>query len=923
DGGYLLGGNSSSGSSITKTRNTFGLSDYWVVKIDSNGIKKWDSIYGGTSFESLRKIIPTSDGGYLLGGYSESNANGNKTRNSFGVDDYWIVKIDANGTKQWDSIYGGASDDMLTTIISTNDGGYLLGGISESNASGNKTRNTFGDQDYWLVKINANGTKQWDSIFGGTSIDQMFAITSTSDGGYLLGGPSFSPASGNKTRNAFGGSDYWVIKIDANGTKQWDSIYGGTTNDNMYVLNTTNDGGFLLGGGSLSGVGGNKTTGLFGIVDCWLVKIDANGIKQWDRTFGGTGADAIISLTPTNDNGYLLGAISGSDISGNKTINSFGFFDDYWVVKIDANGTKINEKVYGGTSTDEVTSMVATKDGGYLIGGYSQSGITGNKTTANFGSNDYWVVKVVPAQKITPVSVSRTVICSPDSLKVFFDKGNCGTFKTGNKFYVQLSNSVGSFASPTILDSLVSITTPNSIIAKTPSSLTEAATYKIRLVSTLPAVISDTVSNIQILTYPNISSLTESCSSGKQFSATVPASSSKQWQLNGSDIASATASSFFPILFGNYRLRTFNTGCKDTSDVYSVVPATIASTDTCTITDGLTRFICDNTTGNVMAKIVDAPGGNILGSTSAKLYIDASVQYYQSQPYLQRHYDITPTSSGAANVTLYVPQSEYNAYNTAVASNYPHLPSSPSDALNMNNLVITQYHGTSVSHLPGTYSGTTEYLQSPAVINTWNSSTNMWEINFNVTAFSGIFLHTLQNFALPVELLNFSGKYLENKSVIQLNWQTASELNCAYFEVERINENGSFEYVGTVNCNGTTNNLNSYSLDDFNYKIGNNYYRLKQVDEDGKTTYSNIILIMVDDVNSFYFQTISDKNTLTISSSDEGTASLCNANGSLIKTIQTNEKSIQTISTNQLAKGIYFIRFANEKNTKTNKIIIK
>ena len=199
----------------------------------------------------------------------------------------------------------------------------------------------------------------------------------------------------------------------------------------------------------------------------------------------------------------------------------------------------------------------------------------------------------------------------------------------------------------------------------------------------------------------------------------------------------------------------------------------------------------------------------------------------------------------------------------------------------------------------------------------------MWEVNFSVSAFSGIFLHTRANFALPVELINFSGKYFAAQSLIKLSWQTASELNCAHFEVERMKPDGTFEYVGTVDCNGTTNLLNSYTLDDPNYSIGNNYYRLKQVDVNGTIAYSKIAIVKVTATNEFYFQSFTDNELLTIFSSLSGNAALYDNNGRLLQTMQLNENTMHTSSINYLAKGVYFIRFENERNTKTNKIIKK
>ena len=299
DGGYILGGESNSGISGDKTEDSRGGSDYWVVKIDANGVKQWDKRFGGTTFDQLNSLQQTADGGYILGGWSNSGIGGDKTEDSRGVSDYWVVKIDANGVKQWDKRFGGTDYDNLISLQQTADGGYILGGGSSSGIGGDKTEDSRGSNDYWVVKIDANGVKQWDKRFGGTDEDFLLSLQQTEDGGYILGGNSNSGIGGDKTEEVLGLQDYWVVKIDANGIKQWDKRFGGTSNEGLHSLQQTADGGYILGGTSNSGIGGDKTEdswgGNGGAADCWVVKIDANGVKQWDKRFGGTGSD-ILSL---------------------------------------------------------------------------------------------------------------------------------------------------------------------------------------------------------------------------------------------------------------------------------------------------------------------------------------------------------------------------------------------------------------------------------------------------------------------------------------------------------------------------------------------------------------------------------------------------------------------------------------------------
>ena len=393
DGGYILGGYSYSGVAGNKTSPGHGDADFWLVKVDGNGIKQWDKDFGGSAEDVMTTVQPTSDGGYILGGWSWSGADGNKTSASFGDRDYWLVKVDSSGNKQWEKVFGGTGADVLYSVQPTADGGYLLAGISDSPVSGNKTNAGFGDYDIWLVKVDGSGNKQWEKVFGGTGGDYVRSLQPASDGGWILGGYSFSGVSGNKTTPNRGDYDYWLVKVDASGNKQWEQGFGGTSADQLMNARPTGDGGYLLAGYSFSGANGNKTSANLGDSDYWLVKVDGSGKKQWENTFGGTAADTLNDAQPTGDGGYVLAGYSASGVSGNKTNANFGG-KDYWLVKVDGSGTKQWERSFGGTGDDLLFSALPTGGGGYLLAGYSLSGVSGNKTNASFGAQDFWLVKV-------------------------------------------------------------------------------------------------------------------------------------------------------------------------------------------------------------------------------------------------------------------------------------------------------------------------------------------------------------------------------------------------------------------------------------------------------------------------------------------------------------------------------------------------
>jgi len=184
-----------------------------VVKLDASGNIQWQNTIGGNIDDLLYSVQQTSDGGYILGGASGSGFSGDKTESSQGYFDYWVVKLYTTGNIQWQNTIGGGSLDHLNSIQQTSDGGYILGGVSISDISGDKTENSQGANDYWVVKLDASGNIQWQNIIGGNSGDYLTSIQQTTDGKYILGGYSESNISGDKTESSQGNFDYWVVKL--------------------------------------------------------------------------------------------------------------------------------------------------------------------------------------------------------------------------------------------------------------------------------------------------------------------------------------------------------------------------------------------------------------------------------------------------------------------------------------------------------------------------------------------------------------------------------------------------------------------------------------------------------------------------------------------------------------------------------------
>jgi hypothetical protein len=345
-GYLLAGTNYGVGISGDKTQAGKGYDDYWIVKIDSNGNKLWDKTFGGNDSDMLYAVKQTPDGGFLLAGSSGSGISGDKTQPNRRIagnsKDYWIIKTDANGIKQWDKTIGGTSNDGLTDIDLTSDGGYILGGFSESAIGFEKSQASKGVQDYWIVKLDAAGNLQWNKTYGGNDIDLAWAIKQTTDGGYIIGGYSLSNTTGDKSQLSIGQQDYWVLKLDASGNKVWDKTFGTNVADYLSNVVETPDGGFLLSGDTSGGINGDKTQNSKGWSDYWLIKLNAAGIKVWDHSFGGVDSEWPGELFLMPSGGFVIAGESVSGISGDKSQGCQGS-TDFWIIKTGSLSTGVNE----------------------------------------------------------------------------------------------------------------------------------------------------------------------------------------------------------------------------------------------------------------------------------------------------------------------------------------------------------------------------------------------------------------------------------------------------------------------------------------------------------------------------------------------------------------------------------------------------
>lgn len=411
DGGYLFGG-------ITTTEDpSFEVSehakdtvtwpeptgDFWLVKADSLGNYVWDRRYGGDRQDRMWSVYPTDDGGYLLGGESRSNIWADRTKPSRGSTDYWIVKINGEGEVEWDEAFGGAEDDFLREAIPLPDGGFFLAGFSNSGMTGDKTQNSRGNSDFWVLRLHADRSIAWQKTLGGNAEDQLFDAVQTADGGFILTGWSSSETGFDKTTPFYGLNDIWTIKLDGQGNLVWQETFGGDKEDVCQAIVHTRDGQYLLLGQSSSSKGsGNKTSEAYGQWDAWILCLKDNGdsaSKTWEQSFGGASGDIAYGAVQNELGDYFVIGLSYSEadttsLDPNIKDSPLLGESDYWVLFLDEEkGEKIWEESLGGQNSDAGIEIAKAHDSGYILAGHSSSMSGSYKSDPSRGVNDMWILK--------------------------------------------------------------------------------------------------------------------------------------------------------------------------------------------------------------------------------------------------------------------------------------------------------------------------------------------------------------------------------------------------------------------------------------------------------------------------------------------------------------------------------------------------
>lgn len=298
-----------------------------LLKVDIRGNEVWSKAYGFSGKESFQDAVALPNGDVIALGRTTSKGAGGR--------DIWVVKVNEDGELLWDKTYGARYDDEANAIIATSDGGFLIAGQQMIKSSSNI--------DMWLIKLDANGEKEWDQLIGGSFRNRAAAAAETKDG-YVIAG-NIHPSSSEDYKGDMGR----VIKVDKQGNVKWDKVIGGDKDDELHGLALATDGSIYVTGNSQSLSAGSD--------DVWLAKLDAKGNVKWEKNYGIIVAEKGNGIVATKD-GFAVASVVSS-----RTTKS----EDIEILHFDKEGELQWKEVLGGTLNETPNDITLTSDGGVLV----------------------------------------------------------------------------------------------------------------------------------------------------------------------------------------------------------------------------------------------------------------------------------------------------------------------------------------------------------------------------------------------------------------------------------------------------------------------------------------------------------------------------------------------------------------------------
>jgi hypothetical protein len=854
--------------------------------------------FGGTaaSFSDAAKAVCADASGniYVTGNFNSTinfgNGTGTLTATTPGTaTDGFVAKFSAAGLCQWSIRFGGAATDQGGLGIITDGAKVYVTGQSQFPATIGSTALTTvgGSTDGVVFALDAStGNTLWAKAFGGGSTnDQGQAITMDGAGNLYISGVfstrTTNPAAWFGTALSFPRtvqgsmaqptSDMFVAKLLASdGSFQWVSAGGAFSQAAPLIVGNDNVSGssiaFIPGANQLivAGSFANSNASYFsngsstasftltnqGQADISIIKLDLAGNFISGFASGGANPDEALGITYDASTGgtYFTGYFNSASIAGAISLtNTSSGFDEIYYARYNPSDNSFPwaKRAEGTASGNDFGTAITTDGNGNLYAtGRFQSTVqfqtaASTVNAVSSGADDVYLIKIDPA--------------TGNALELGTSSGSSGT-DMGYSLTTAPGNNVW-------VGGIVAAGTMNFLPSSPNVSVTVAVDQELFI-----ARYNDPPPSIGTQPQPSATCL------GLASSFTVVASGPSltyQWQestdigfsapvtLTNAGVYSTTTTSTLNISNNTtvngryYRAIVTNSGGSTTSNgalLNATIPALPAMHITATQTVNTLNNLYYGASCALIAKIVPSGGSPVAGSVTSDVWVESSVPAHLSQPFVQRHYQVTPAVNpltATATVTLYFSQGEFDAFNTAYGSVV--FPVGPSDNTRKANIRIGKYSGSTNNGtgLPVSYTSTASVIDPADASIVWNGTTSMWEISFPVTGFSGFILQVNQ-FTLPVDLTSFSAQLLTTD--IKLNWKTADELNNDHFELERSTDGRTFSPVAQVRAIAGQG-IKNYDWVDANAVLLNTsriYYRLKIVSVAGASEYSNTIVVALD-----------------------------------------------------------------------------
>lgn len=940
DGGYLIGCTSSSNdgnmAGIHYSGSGFLKPDIWVAKLDSQRNISWSAFLGGTDQEYIASLLPAHDSGYIVAGSTES-ADGDITRMQ-GKGDAWIVRLGSKGNIVWQKTFGGSENDDVACMAKTNDG-YIFAGSTFSN-DGDVSGLHGTQRDVWLVKLDKNGNILWQKCLGGSSWDVPTAIKETVDGGFILTGLTTSndgDVQGLHAHNTIAGqnADIWVVKLDGNGTIEWQKCLGGTKEDRSNDIELTATGGFIIAGytespdGDVTGYHGIDTAQQTG--DAWVINLSATGDIIWQRSFGGTRYDEFNDIKQLPDHSFVAVGTTNSPNGDVSHVN--GKYFDCWLVKFNNAGNIIWEKTFGDSITETGVNLSLTAPGNLLVAGWVVNDWNGD--------DKLWLFE---AGSINTIAGRVFYDANSDGIQnngeSAFDKVTIRSEKNGdttsvipvNGFYT-LNIDTGTFSTKAVPYNNYYTIVPATQIATFNSYFNIDSIHF--AVQPLPGIRDVTISMVPLiaarpgftvqykLLYGNVGTNTVGTGhielvkdSRLSFISSVPAATS----VNG-DTIRWNYSSLNPneeaVIILNFSvggMPSVNLG--DT--LKSITWINQDGTDVTPVDDTITLKQIVRGSFDPNDKTEANAGVITPAQVNNGEYLNYTIRFQNTGTDTAYNITIRDTLEKRLDWNTLQMISASNAYQLFIEEgnkltwqfNNIKLPYAAIDEPNSHGYIAYR-----IKPKPTVHAGDT--IKNTAGI--------YFDYNLPVTTNTEKTIVFMVFTPLPVNLLSFLA--VPEGPVVNVTWKTGVEENVRHFEVLRSANGVDFTTIGIVQPGQIT-----YLFKDKQPLPGYNYYRLRSVDIDGKNSLSTIVLVNVkngaDVISSLYPNPANGNITLKLQGAVEGNVlvQVLDQQGRQIMTKQFGVQHTGAFKTplqlGGLSKGSYVLRIMVDDKVYLHKLLI-